>query len=587
MAGKIAEDILENILSRVDIVELISGYLPLKKAGRNFRANCPFHHEKTPSFMVSPDKQIYHCFGCGESGNAFKFLMRHERMEFPEAVELLAKKTGIVLPQTNSHDGSGLSSSIYRVNEAAAVYFENILNSPPGSCAKEYFFKRGLTPKTIKEFRLGFCGSSGDGLIRHLRSQDFNLALIEKSGLSLPREGGGYNDRFRNRLIFPIFDIRCRPLGFGARVLDKALPKYVNSPETPIYSKGKNLYGFNLSKDAIREADSAVIVEGYLDFIIPYQNGLKNIVASQGTALTVEQARLLKRFTTNAVMIYDGDAAGELAALRNLEILIEEGLNVKIVSLPKGFDPDLYVRKEGIAGLKGMIAAAQNLFDYKLGVLKTRHDIEDACGKSLIAAEMLLTISKFQNAIIRGEYIKRLSESLKVRESYIIEELGKVKLQGSRVFPGQQLEGKKEIQINPEEKLLIRFMLEEGELIERIKQELEPADFYDLRSSKIVSMIYELAGRGKHVGANILMDHFSDDQAKQLLCESLFMPEFSSQDREKAICDCIRRLKHRKIRAKRELLHEQIKSAQSLGDDQKLNALMQEFHELIKKGQAR
>ncbi|MDD5252445.1 MAG: DNA primase [Candidatus Omnitrophota bacterium] len=587
MSGRIPENLLEDILSRVDIVEIISGYIPLKKAGRNFKANCPFHHEKTPSFTVSPERQIYHCFGCGESGNAFRFLMRHERMEFPEAVEILAKKAGITLPEQDRPEiarAASLSTQIYKINELAVNFYENNLNAPNATAWRDYLLNRGVKLQTIKEFHLGLATSGWDGLINYLRSKGISISLMEKAGLILPKDAGGYYDRFRNRVIFPIFDVRSRVIGFGARVMDKTLPKYINSPETPVYVKGKNLFGLNLSKDYIRENDFVVIVEGYLDFMIPYQEGLNNLVASQGTALTLEQIRLLKRYTHNVVMIYDGDTAGEIATLRSLDMLIEEGIQVKIVPLPKGLDPDALVRRDGVDTLKAKIKDAKNLFDYKLEILKSRHNIKEAHGKSKIASEMLSTINKFDNAILRGEYVKRLSEEIRIPEHYIIEELNKLKPsltehQDETVLPKKTSSG-----INPAEKLLIKFMLEERDLIEKIMQELSPADFSDMRTAKIVSVMHDLFTQGKSIEPSILMNYFSEDDASQLVCESMFMPELAGQDREKAVNDCIARIKVQRLKSQREHLHIQIKSAQSLGDEQKLNSLIKEFHNLIKKG---
>ncbi|MHB8155413.1 MAG: DNA primase [Candidatus Omnitrophota bacterium] len=587
MPGRIPENLLEDILGRVDIVEMISGYIPLKKAGSNFKANCPFHHEKTASFMVSPQRQIYHCFGCGESGNAFKFLMRHERMEFPEAVEMLAKKCGVSLPDQDTPElarAASLSSQLYKVNELAVNFYENNLHSDSAGLAINYLTNRGVKLETIKEFRLGLATSGWDNLINFLRSKNVSLALLEQAGLVLPKESGGYYDRFRNRIIFPVFDIRSRMIGFGARVMDNSLPKYVNSPETPIYTKGKNLFGLNLSKDFIRDTDSAVIVEGYLDFMIPYQEGLKNIVASQGTALTLEQIKLLKRYTHNVVMIYDGDTAGEIATLRSLDLLIDEGINVKVVPLPKGMDPDALVRNEGISSLKDKVKKAASFFDYKLDVLRSRYDIKDAHGKAKIASEMLLTINKFDNAILRGEYTKRLSELMCIPEQYILEELGKLKPADARPAGQPIPSAKKQIQINPAEKLLIKFMLEEKDLIEKIMQELSPADFADTRTAKIISVMQNLVLEGKNITPSVLMNYFSEDDASQLVCETMFMPALDDQEREKAVNDCITRIKIQRKKAQREHLHLQIKSAQSLGDEGKLNSLIQEFHNLIKKG---
>jgi len=584
MKGRIPENILEDILSRIDIAELISGYIPLKRAGRNFKALCPFHHEKTPSFMVSPERQIFHCFGCGVSGNAFKFLMQFERLEFPEAVETLAKKAGVVLPKETSPDyqTASLTTGLYKVNELSASFYAGVLNSQSTVDAKDYLLKRGISEESIKLFKLGYAPDKWDALINYLRAKNISLGLLEKAGLVLTKEGGGYYDRFRKRIIFPIFDIKSRVLGFGARILDNTLPKYINSPETPIYVKGRNLYGLNLAKEPIRQNDSVVVVEGYLDFITPFQEGLKNIVASLGTALTYEQARILKRYTDNVVMVYDGDAAGELATLRTLDIFIEEGIEVKVVSLPLGFDPDLFVRKTGIAKFKDEITQAQNLLDYKLKILKSRYDALEIEGKARICAEMLPTINKFKNALLKSEYIKRLSEELKVGEDALLQEIKKVKPEKSY----QNLEQaplRKDLNINPTEKLLIKLMLEEAEFIEHIRESLEPADFQDERVSKIVSIMFDLCAQGKSIEPRNLMNDLGENDVSQIICESTFLPEVSSQDKEKVIDDCIQRLKNERLKFKKQKLHDEIKQAQHLGDEESLQRLTREFQYLIKK----
>ncbi|MFA5199355.1 MAG: toprim domain-containing protein, partial [Candidatus Omnitrophota bacterium] len=362
-----------------------------------------------------------------------------------------------------------------------------------------------------------------------------------------------------------------------------SLPKYVNSPETPVYTKGKNLFGLNLSKDFIRDSDCAVIVEGYLDFIIPYQEGVKNIVASQGTALTVEQIKLLKRYTNNVVMIFDGDQAGEIATLRSLDILIDEGINVRVAPLPKGMDPDVLVRKSGPEGLKTKIGQSLSFFDYKLALLKSRHDINDAQGKSKIAAEMLSTINKFDNAILKCEYTKKLGEAIKIPERHIVEELNKIKpLQNSEA--ADPVFKKKKVEINPAEKLLVKFMLEEKDLIEKIMKELSLSDFQDARTAQVVSAIQEMAVKGKNIQPNFLMNYFSEEEATQFVCETIFMPDLDGQDREKAVNDCINRIKVDRLKSQREHLHKEINNAQILGDEEKLKSLIKEFHNLIKKG---
>lgn len=592
--GRIPDNILEDIISRVDIVELISSYIPLKRAGRNFRALCPFHHEKTPSFMVSPDRQIYHCFGCAKSGNAFGFLMEYERLEFPEAVETLAKKVGVSLPQGQKQDSktASLITQLYKINELTALFYESNLNSPSGLEAKKYLLNRGINEMTVKLFKLGYASSNWDTLINHLRNKNIHLSLLEKAGLVLAKDGGGYYDRFRDRIIFPIFDIKSRVLAFGARLVPdtgKAAgkddsPKYVNSPETPIYIKGRNLYGLNFAKDAIRENDYVVIVEGYLDFIMPYQGGQKNIVASLGTALTIEQARLIKRYTHNVVMVYDADDAGQMATLRTLDIFIEEGMNVKVVSLPEGFDPDLFVRKNGIGNFKEKINQAENLFDYKLKILKSRYSIKDIEAKALISSEMLLTINRFKNAILKAEYVKKLAQELDISEDALLQEINKIKEDKTYSDTYNQSPAKKASNVNPTEKLLIKLMLEEEELISHIRERLEPADFQDERTSRIVSLMFNLIEQGKNIEPNRLINYLNDDSISQIICESTLLPEIPSENKENIINDCIQRLKNARLRTKKQHLHEQIKTAQTLGDEEKLHRLMQEFHCLIKGG---
>jgi len=585
VAGLIPENILEDILNRVNIVEIISSYMPLKRAGRNFKALCPFHHEKTPSFMVSPDRQIYHCFGCGESGNAFKFLMRYERLEFLEAVETLAKKVGVVLPAVKSPDykTTNLITQLYKINELTASFYESNLNPASGMHAKDYLSKRGINQEAIKLFKLGVAQDKWDTLINYLRMKNISLSLLEKAGLILTKEGGGYYDRFRNRIIFPIFDIKSRVLGFGARVLDTTLPKYINSPETPIYTKGKNLYGLNLAKDSIREDDFVVVVEGYFDFIMPYQAGLKNIVASLGTALTLEQVRLLKRYTHNVVMVYDADVAGELATLRSLDIFIEEEMNVKVVTLLKGFDPDLFLRNHGIKSFKEKIEDACNLFDYKLGILKSRYNYKEVEGKAKISYLMLETLSKFKNAVLRSEYIKRLAQEMDIREDALLEDLKKIS-HAAPYIDLNEMPKRQALNVNPTEKLLIKLMLEENEFIHRIREHLEPSDFQDERTSRIVSIMFDLVSQGKNIEPQILLNYLGDEDISQVVYESVFLPEdLSMQHKEKIVDDCIQRLKTEKLKLKKQRLHDEIRTAQNLGDEERLHRLIEEFHYLIKK----
>lgn len=588
MASHIPENILEDILSRVDITEIIAGYIPVKKAGRNFRALCPFHHEKTPSFMVSPDRQIYHCFGCGEGGNVFNFIMQYEHLEFLEAVQMMAAKAGVSLPESSSPDSKkeSLNTQLYQINELACLFYESTLRTPEAAVARKYAVSRGFSEEFCRRFRIGYASERWDGLINYLRSKDVSLALMEKAGLVISKEGGGYYDRFRGRLIFPIFDVKSRVVAFGARKFLEAKgekevesPKYINSPETFIYIKGKHLYGLNFSRDAIHKKDLVVVVEGYLDFLTPFSAGFEPIVASSGTALTLDQIRLIKRYSHNVVMIYDGDEAGQMAMLRVLDSFIEEELNVKLVSLPDGLDPDSFVRQNGIESFRQQVQAALPIFDFKLNILKHRFDAHQIEGKAKIASEMLLSLSKFKNALIKTEYVRKLAGELQVNEEALFEELKKVKLEKN---PDVSVKVAQEVPINPTEKLLIKLMLDESRLIERLRQELEPADFMDTQAARIVQAMFELSAQGKILETSSLLEHLGDAHTRKILCESALMPEVDYTEKEKIVDDCILRLKSNKVTLKRKNLHEQIRQAQSLGDKEKLDKLMDEFHHLTK-----
>lgn len=589
MSRGFSQETLDEVLSRIDIVELISGYMPLKRAGRNFKAVCPFHKEKTPSFMVNPDKQIYHCFGCGIGGNAFNFLMRYERIEFPEAVEQLARKAGVVLPdKVKNSQPQNSNSYLYKINELAAIFYRNILNSPEGNVAKEYLVKRGVKEQSVEEFRLGFAPQKWDGLLNFLKSKGAPLALLEKSGLIIPKDGGGYYDRFRGRIIFPVCDIKNRVIAFGARVLpgkDEDAAKYINSPETPIYIKGRNLFGLNLARESIVKFDCALIVEGYLDLLIAYQEGVRNVIASQGTALTPEQARLLKRYTHNAVMVYDGDSAGESATLRSLDIFLEEEIDVRIVSLPKGFDPDTYIRSQGADKFRELAQDALTLFEYKLGVLKSRYDSRSIESKVKIAAEMLATIRKVKNAVLKSEYVKRLAEDLDIKEESLFQELKKIK--GYPLHQDETVRPVNRIQdISPTEKLLLRFMLQEAGIMENLKGHIEPADFQDEVAAKIVSLILSLVSEGKPAGPSHIINYFQDDDVCGLIGELTMYQEHPTEGEKKneIINDCIRRLKSKRLRIKKERLSEEIKMAEASKDDERLVRLTQEFQQLVRGG---
>lgn len=594
MASIIPQETIDNILDRLDIVEIISSYIPLKRAGRNLKAPCPFHHEKTPSFMVSMDKQIYHCFGCGAGGNSLSFLMQYEKIEFLEAIEILAKKAGVEIRRLHGQDREqdlNLKTKLRKINELTSFFYhKNLLALDVSKVARDYLSKRGITEKLVKDMRLGFALDKWDGLLEYLKNRGINPGLVAQLGLVIAKDNGGFYDRFRNRIIFPIFDIKSNVIGFGARVLDKSLPKYINSPETPLYVKGRHLYGLNFSKDKIREKDSCLVVEGYLDFLTPYSCGIDNIVASLGTALTRDQIRLIKRYTHNVVMIYDSDLSGELATLRSLDLLIEEGLSVKVVSLQKGYDPDLFVRKFGPDAFGNKINRAISLFDYKLDFLKSRYDSGNIEHKAKIIDEMLITINKFNNAVVKADYFRRLSHELDVAESAIILEAGKVKKQYSLSHVDgtkEKLEAKDKLaglqnKTRAFEKLLVRLMLEEEELIHKMRDLVSVSEFQDKHLRKIVQTMFELTKLGKSVSPNKLLTCFSDPQTASVVCEVSAIDE-TIVNKEEVVEECIFRLKKEAVKTAQHRLGEEIKDAQKVKDEKRLSDLLREFNALAKR----
>ena len=579
----IPENIIDQVQTRTDIVEVISRYVPLKKAGTNFKAPCPFHEEKTPSFMVSSSKQIYHCFGCGAGGNVFSFLMRHENLTFPEAVETLAERAGIALPRFSreKEEYATLAKSLYHVNELAAEFFQATLSASPQ--AREYLKSRGIGDEMARMLKVGYAPDAWDGLLGFFKKKNVPEDLLLKAGLIIANDRGGYYDRFRKRVTFPIADVRDKILGFGGRVLDASLPKYMNSPETPIYSKGRNLFGLNVSKDFIKKANHALVVEGYLDYIVPFQAGVRNIIATLGTALTIDQVKLLKRFTNTVVMVYDPDEAGEAATVRNLDIFINEDVSVYIAELPQGYDPDGYIRKFGAEEFKKLVKAGKNLFDYKLAVLGTRYDMRSPGGKAAIAAEMLPTLNKIGNAVMKSELIKRLAQRLSVDEESLKTELKKVKPDNDytgykqMIVPGNVKRGGRAA-----EKMVLAILLEGGALIGKAQETLSLDEVKDSSVRDLVKAIFDLHRTDAKVSPAQLISHLQDrEEATLLISEAVNIAEII-EDKERALFDCIAWIKKSHIKEQLDGLQAQIKTAHEASNEDAVQRLVVEYNNLIK-----
>lgn len=373
----IPEEIIERIKENTDIVDVVQEKVNLKRTGSNFTGLCPFHSEKTPSFSVSRQKGIYKCFGCGEGGNVFTFLMKTQNLSFDEAVRLLASRAGIEIPEENREDTEGRQAreTLENINRVAArFYFDQLRQS---AAARDYFLRRGITQETMTRFGLGFAPDSWDSLYRHLQKNKFSEADIKSSGLMSGMDRDKCYDRFRNRIIFPVFDPRGRITGFGARVLDDSKPKYLNSPETLLFHKGTNLYGLNFFlKKMTKEDDTLLIVEGYMDCIALHQAGIHQAVAALGTALTPQQARLMKRYVKRVITSFDADTAGQTATLRGLEILVQEGFEVRILLIPDGKDPDEYIRQHGSDAFRQLMTGALSLTEFQIGKAREGLDLD-------------------------------------------------------------------------------------------------------------------------------------------------------------------------------------------------------------------
>jgi len=422
-------DQIEEIKAKIDLVQFISGYIPLQKAGRNFKAPCPFHTEKTPSFIVSPERQIWHCFGCQKGGDVFRFLMEYDRMDFGEALRLLAKKTGVVLKSYQPSEDEAQKEKLFQINHLAMEFFHYLLlNHQAAKPALEYILGRGISKDSLKLFKIGYSPHLWDGLQQYLvgkkgyRSQDLEAAglIIPTSRISSPASRSQYYDRFRHRLMFPLIDHRGNVRGFAGRVLDPLVKeaKYVNTPETLVYHKSELLYPLDLTKEEIKKENQAVVVEGELDAISSFQIGIKNVVAIKGSALTEAQVKLLKRFTDNLVLALDADIAGDQAVRRGIEIADKEGLNIRVLELEKYKDPDEAAQKEP-KYYRESLKKAVPYYDFLIDSSFKRNAGETPEGKRKIGEELIPPLSRIENEIVKDHYLRKLADKLGVSEEAI------------------------------------------------------------------------------------------------------------------------------------------------------------------------
>ncbi len=425
----ISDDKVQEVRERAAILDVIADYVNLRKSGANYLGLCPFHGEKTPSFNVNPGRAIFHCFGCGVGGNVFSFIMKIEGLSFPEAVKFLAKRVGVSIeerpPSAAEKKRQDERELFYRVSELAARFYRRVLQTEPaGEPGRQYLRRRGVHEATAEAYRLGFAPDKWDALTRYLEQQRAPLEIAEKLGLVRRKESGGYYDLFRNRLLFTIADPYGKPVGFGGRVLDDGLPKYINSPESPIYHKSDILFGIDLAKQAMREQNSAIIVEGYFDHLTLYQAGVRNALATCGTALTSGHLKLLQRYAGKIYTLFDSDAAGRKATFRAMELFLEGGIPASVVELPKGEDPDSFLRKEGSEAFNARLTDARPIFDFFVRDLIESHDMGSVEGKVKVIEELAPRMKKIGNPVEKDLYLREIARLLGESERTLMKAFG-------------------------------------------------------------------------------------------------------------------------------------------------------------------
>ncbi|GEA16510.1 DNA primase [Moorella sp. E308F] len=449
MTAAFSQEVIDEVKDRVDIVEIIGSYVRLKKSGRNYVGLCPFHKEKTPSFTVSPDKQMFYCFGCGAGGDVLAFLMKQDGLSFPEAVKTLAARVGIDLAGAEESPAAKRQREwkerLYQLGAiAASFYYRLLMRHPVGAAARLYLQQRGVKGETARLFELGYAPDTGTALVDYLRRQGFTPRDIDQAGLSASRPPLGTADRFRGRLMFPIKDSRGRVIGFGGRTLSGGQPKYLNSPETVLFHKGRHLYGLHLALPGIRRKGQAILVEGYMDMIAAWQHGIDNVVASLGTALTPEQARELKKYAREVIIAYDADSAGEAATLRGLDILAAAGLQVRVLQLPEGKDPDEFLAARGAAAFQELVETSQSLMEFRINKAVAAHDPTRPLGRKAIMAAVLPSLQQVKDVVEQEAYVRLLSRHTGISEAAILKALSQPPARHGRTGKAIEKAGRKE-----------------------------------------------------------------------------------------------------------------------------------------------
>ena len=552
-----SDELIEEVRSRNDIVDVISGYVRLTKKGSTYFGLCPFHNEKTGSFSVSPNKQMYYCFGCGAGGNVFTFLMQYENFSFPEAMEALAERAGIELPKqemsAQAKKEADKRQILLEINKAAGKYYYMLLRSEHGKQAYEYFKKRELSDATMQKFGLGYSDKYSDDLYRYLRKLGYDDAILKESGLVSIDEVRGGHDKFWNRAMFPIMDVHNKVIGFGGRVMGDGEPKYLNSPETKVFDKSRNLYALNFARQT--KKPQMLLCEGYMDVIALHQAGFDNAVASLGTAFTSGHASLLKRYTKEVYLTFDSDGAGIKAALRAIPILKEVGLTAKVINMKPYKDPDEFIKALGAEEYQKRIDAAENSFMFEIRILEQKYDMKDPEGKTAFQTEVAKKLLDFTTELERNNYMEAVADKYHMSFEALRNLVNQLGTQGGLVKERTPLKSglnekkhKKEDGMKQSQKLLLTWLIEYDNLYDKIK-DIITEDFTEDIFRKVAELLYEQKKSGTVNPAQII-SLFAEEEEQREVAE-LFHARIhevdSAAERDKALKETILRVKDNSI----------------------------------------
>ena len=548
-----SDELVEEVRSRNDIVDVIGSYVHLQKKGSTYFGLCPFHNEKTGSFSVSPNKQMYYCFGCGAGGNVFTFLMQYENFTFPEAMQELADRVGIELPKQEMTSAqrreADRRTQLLEINKEAAKYFYMLLRGPRGQKAHEYFKKRELSDETMQKFGLGYSDQYSDDLYKYLRSKGYDDEILKETGLVTIDEVRGGHDKFWNRAMFPIMDVHNRVIGFGGRVMGDGEPKYLNSPETKIFDKSRNLYGLNIARSTRK--NQLLLCEGYMDVIALHQAGFDNAVASLGTSFTSGHASLLKRYTKEVYLTFDSDGAGIKAALRAIPILKEVGLSAKVINMKPYKDPDEFIKALGAEAYQERIDQAENSFMFEIRILQQDYDMKDPEGKTAFQHETAKKLAQFPEEMERNNYIEAVAEHYRMGYENLRKLVNQYGAQGGLAREPVKLKSatrevkKKEDGMKQSQKLLLTWLIEDTGLFDIVKQYITPEDFTEEIYKKAAEILYAQFAEGALNPGKIVSMFQNEEEQREIA--ALFNARIheidGKQEREKALKETILRVK--------------------------------------------